>query len=150
MTFPRPSAFPKACLGFLVAACTLAAQAEVKVEDAWVRATVPAQRSTGAFLTITSSRDAKLVGAASPVAKIVEIHESFHKDGVMRMEARPSIDLPAGKAVRLKPGGLHVMLMGLAKPVAAGDPVPLSLMVEEGGRRSTIEVRAVARPIGSR
>jgi copper(I)-binding protein len=135
--------------GFLAVAFDSAA--EVKATDAWVRATVPSQKSTGAFVTLTSSDDAKLVGAASPAAAAVELHTSRMEGGVMQMRAVEAIELPAGKAVELKPGAAHVMLMGLAKPATAGESFPLVFTVEDKrGKRTTLEVRAAVRPIGSR
>jgi copper(I)-binding protein len=151
MPMPRPSKRP--CLrlsAFICGSIVLGtAQAEVTVKDAWVRGTVPAQTATGAFMTITSTTDAKLVGASSPVAKMVEIHESsMTMGGTAHMHEVEAVALPAGKPVQLKPGGHHVMLMGLAKPVKAGDTVALTLTVEEKGKRSHVEVRAGVRPLG--
>jgi copper(I)-binding protein len=125
--------------------------AEVTAKDAWVRGTVPAQKSTGAFVTLTSSTDAKVVGVSSPIAKIVEIHESMTMGGVNHMHEIESMALPAGRAVQLKPGGHHVMLMGLAKPLKAGESVPLVFTIEEkGGKRTRLEVKAEVRPLGGR
>lgn len=143
--------FKELFLSFVLAASSLAAQADVKATDAWVRATVPSQKSTGAFVTLTSSEDAKVVGVASPAAAAVELHSSSMEGGVMRMRALDTLVLPAGKQVELKPGGMHVMLMGLAKPLAAGDTFPLVFTIEDKrGKRSPLEVRATVRPIGSR
>src|SRR5688572_11439796 len=126
-------------------------QAEVTAKDAWVRGTVPAQTSTGAFVTLTSSVDAKVVGVASPVAKVVEIHESMTMGGVSHMHEVKSVALPAGQAVQLKPGGHHVMLMGLAQPLKDGATVPLVFTIEEkGGKRTRLEVKAEVRPLGGR
>ena len=117
--------------------------------DAWVRGTVPAQKTTGAFVTLQSSEDAKLVAVTTPAAKTVEIHSSGMQDGMMHMHAVDSVALPAGQRVELKPGGFHVMLVGLAKPLAAGDRVPLTLTVEDSrGKRSTFEVKAEVRSLG--
>ena len=113
-----------------------------------MRGTVPAQTTTGAFMTITSTAEAKLVGAASPVAKMVEIHESMMHGGTAQMHEVQAVALPAGKAVELKPGGHHVMLMGLAKPLKPGDTVPITLTIEEKGKRSKLEVKASVRPLG--
>jgi copper(I)-binding protein len=132
----------------LCAACTLA-HAEVTVKDAWVRGTVPAQTTTGAFMTLTSTADAKLVSAASPVAKTVEIHESMMHGTTAHMHEVEAVELPAGKPVSLKPGGHHVMLMGLSKPLKPGDTVPLTLTIEEKGKRTALEVKAAVRPIGA-
>ena len=123
--------------------------ADAKVTDAWVRGTVPAQKTTGAFLTITSDADAKLVGVASPIADMVEMHLTQNKGGVMHMGHVEGIELPAGKPVKLEPGGHHVMLMGLKAPVQPGATVPLTLTLEDRqGKRSTVEVRASVRPLG--
>jgi len=125
---------------------SLAVQAQVKVDDPWVRATVAPQKATGAFMQLTSARPAKVVAASSPVAAMVEIHEMKMDGGVMKMRAVDALPLPAGQAVALKPGSYHVMLMGLKAPIKAGETVPLTLTVEgEDKRRTTVEVRAVAR-----
>ena len=108
-----------------------------------------AQTTTGAFMTITSSEEAKLVGARSSIAKTTQIHQSMLMDGVNHMHPTEAVALPAGKSIELKPGGYHVMLMGLAKPVAGGQKVPIELTVEDKrGKRSKIEVQAEVRPLG--
>lgn len=125
------------------------ALAETKVTDAWIRGTVPAQKTTGAFLTLTSSEDAKLVAVASPIADMVELHMTENKGGVMHMHGVEGVDLPAGKAVKLAPGGAHVMLMGLKSPVKAGTTVPLTLTIQDAkGKRSEVQVSAAVRPLG--
>jgi copper(I)-binding protein len=125
--------------------------AQVTAKDAWVRGTVPAQTSTGAFLTLTSVADAKVLSASSPAARTVEIHESMTHGGVNHMHAVDAVALPAGKPVELKPGGHHLMLMGLAKALKAGERVPIIFTIEEkGGKRVQLEVDAEVRPLGSR
>lgn len=122
------------------------AMAQVTVKDAWVRATVAQQKATGAFMQLQSAQDAKLVGAQSPVAGVVEVHEMAMEGGVMKMRAVSNLALPAGKAVELKPGGYHVMLMDLKGPVKEGDTVPVTLVVEgKDGKRQNIELKAQAR-----
>jgi periplasmic copper chaperone A len=138
------SVFICGCLAF-----ALNAAAAVTATDAWVRGTVPAQRTTGAFVTLHSTEDAKLVGVASPIAKSVQIHESEMANGVMRMKAVDFVALPAGKRVELQPGGYHVMLLGLVRPLGAGDSVALTLTLEDkSGKRSTLDVDAEVRPLG--
>jgi hypothetical protein len=128
---------------------SLGAHAAVTATDAWVRGTVPAQKTTGAFLTLQSSEDAKLVGVSTPVAKSAEIHQSSESQGMVHMHAVDAVKLPAGERVELKPGGYHVMLVGLAHPLAEGDQVPLTLTIEDArGKRSQIELRAPVRPLG--
>ena len=134
-------------LSFLAAALflTLPAAAQVTVTGPWVRGTVAGQMATGAFMQLKSAKDARLVEARSPVAGVVEIHEMALVDNIMRMRAVPALDLPAGRAVELKPGGYHVMLMDLKQQVKEGEVVPVSLVIESGGRRETIEVKASVR-----
>ncbi|MDP2822104.1 MAG: copper chaperone PCu(A)C [Sulfuritalea sp.] len=133
------------------AAFVLSAHAQVTVKDPWVRATVPAMKATGAFLQITSAQDARLVEARSPVAGVVEIHEMKMEKDVMKMRALPNgLDLPAGKAVELKPGGYHVMLMALKQQMKEGDTVPMTLVVEgKDKQRSNIEIKATVRPLAA-
>ena len=133
----------------LAAALTLsvAAHAQVTVKDPWVRGTVAQQSATGAFMSLTADADARLVSAASPAAAVVEIHEMAMDGGVMKMRAVPALALPAGKAVELKPGGYHVMLIDLKKPLSTGDVVPITLTIEKSGQRSTVEVKAPVRAL---
>lgn len=127
----------------------VAAQAQspaVKVDDAWVRATVAPQKATGAFMQLTAAKPVKVIAASSPLASMVEIHEMKMEDGVMKMRAVEALPLPAGQAVALKPGSYHVMLMGLKAPIKAGDTVPLTLTVEgEDKQRTAVEIKAEAR-----
>src|SRR5687768_10332893 len=113
------------------------ANAEVTAKDAWVRGTVPAQKTSAGYVTLTSTEDAKIVGAASPVAKKAEIHTSMMMGGVNHMHSVDAIPLPAGKAVELKPGGQHVMLMELNRQLVKGDTVPLVFTIEgKDGKRT--------------
>jgi copper(I)-binding protein len=126
------------------------ASAQTTVKDAWVRGTVEQQKSTGAFMQITSAQGGKLVGVQSPVAGVVEIHEMSMQGNVMNMHAIPDLALPAGKSVELKPGGYHVMLMDLKQTMKAGEVVSLTLVVEgKDGKRETIEVKAPVRALGA-
>ena len=119
------------------------AEAQVSVSDAWVRGTVEGQKATGAFMQLKSPADTVLVAATSPVAKIVEIHEMKMEGGMMKMNAVDRLALPAGKAVDLKPGAYHVMLMDLVKPLKEGDTVALQLTFEDkAGKQQTVEVKA--------
>ena len=132
----------------LVAAPMAAAQ--VTVADAWARAVVPGQSSTGAFMRITAATGATLVAAASSAAGIVEIHEMKMEAGVMKMNAVDRLPLPAGKPVELKPGGYHVMLMDLTRPLKEGDTIPITLTVVDGaGKSQQVEVRASVRALAA-
>jgi hypothetical protein len=136
---------------FLIGAVSLPAwAANISVTDVWARATMPGQKVSAAYMQIQSDADARLVGASSPAVPRVEVHEMKMDGDVMRMREVKAIDLPKGKAVKLQPGGLHIMLMNLPKPIAAGESIPLILTVESEGKRQTIEVKAEARaPMGS-
>jgi copper(I)-binding protein len=142
----RPTSFLAA---FALCGTLCTAQAATTVADAWVRGTVPQQQASGAFMRITSAEGGKLVAVTSPVAATVEVHEMKMDGGVMKMGAVPSLDLPAGQAVELKPGGYHVMLMGLKQQLKAGDQVPLTLTVEgKGGQKETLQVTAPVKALG--
>jgi hypothetical protein len=125
------------------------AHAQTSVKDPWVRGTVAGQKATGLFVQLTSAAGGKLVSASSPVAGVVEIHEMAMDGNVMKMRAISALELPAGKAVELKPGGYHVMLMDLKQELKAGDTVPVTLVVEgAGGKRETLQVTAPVKPLG--
>lgn len=127
-----------------------AAHAQVTVQDAWVRATVPQQKATGAFMRLTAAQDARLVSASSPVAGVTEVHEMKLVDNVMKMRPLHALDLPAGQAVELKPGGYHIMLLDLKQPVAQGSTVPLTLVFEaKDGQRTTQELQAPVRAVSA-
>jgi copper(I)-binding protein len=133
-------------LSMSLALATFAVLAQVTVSEPWVRATVPQQKATGAFMKLQSAQDAKLVSAKSPLAGVVEVHEMAMDAGVMKMRAVDGLALPMGKAVDLKPGGYHVMLMDLKSQLKDGDAVPLTLTFEtKDGKRQTMEVKATAR-----
>lgn len=120
----------------------------VTVADAWVRATVAAQRATGAFLKLTvQGGDATLIAASSPVAGVTQIHEMAMSEGVMRMREVPGgVPLKAGQSFELKPGGYHIMMMDLKQPVKAGDRVPLTLTIKQAnGQQITTQVDAEVR-----
>jgi copper(I)-binding protein len=130
----------------LTTMCAISAFAQnVTVTDAWARATVQGQKATGAFMTITAKDNAKLVGVSSPVAGVVEIHEMKMEKDIMKMAPLPNgLDLPAGKAVELKPGGYHVMLMDLKAPLAKDTTVPLTLTLQDAkGVKSNVELKAL-------
>ena len=124
------------------------AYAEVTVAAPWVRGVVKGQTATGAFMTLKSTDATSLVGASSPVAKTVQIHEMKMQGDIMRMRPVEAIDIAANKVLELKPGGYHVMLMGLTKPLADGDKVPITLTFRsKGGAKSTVDVQAEVRPL---
>ena len=107
------------------------AAVSVSVEGAWARASVPGQKATGAFMRLTAPEAMRLVRAQSPAAGITEVHEMKMDGDIMKMRAIPALELPAGKAVELKPGGYHVMLMDLKAPLLKGTSVAVTLFFQD-------------------
>jgi copper(I)-binding protein len=121
---------------FLVASLALAAMssfAQVKIEGAWARPTVQGQQAGGGYLSITSAAADRLLGGSTQVAQQFELHTMAMRGDVMEMRQVDAIELPAGKKVELKPGGLHVMFIGLKAPLKVGDKVPVTLKFEKAG-----------------
>ena len=138
-------------LSTLLIALGAPALAQTTVKDPWVRGTVAQQKVTGAFMRITSTTGGKLMSISTPSAGVVEIHEMTMAGSTMQMRALPAgLDLPAGKAVDLKPGGYHLMLMDLKAPLRAGDTVALTLVVEaKDGQKETLVVKAPVKALGA-
>jgi copper(I)-binding protein len=115
----------------------------VQVKDPWARATVQGQKASGAFMTLTAKADTTLVGVASSVAGVAQVHEMKMDGGVMQMRALPKgLELPAGKAVPLKPGSFHLMLMDLKVPLQKDTTIPVTLRFKDAkGVESTLELR---------
>ena len=113
----------------------------VEVKDSYVRATPPGLPNSGAFMTIVnnSSKDISLVSAASKIAKAVELHTHDMKDGVMKMYQVPKIDIKANSSLEFKPGGFHVMFIGLNGPLKVGEKVDFSIKLATG---ETLKVTA--------
>lgn len=118
----------------------------VEISDPYVRMVPPNAPATAAFMTITNKdgKDHAVVSAKGYINKITELHTHLHDNGVMRMRQVDKIDLPAGGATALQPGGLHVMLIGLNEPVQEGQKIQIDLTFDDG---STKSVEAVGRPI---
>ena len=115
----------------------------VDVKDAWVRTSVQGQKATGAFMKITAKEGGTLVGVATPVAGVAEVHEMKMDGDVMRMRALPNgLALPAGKTVALTPGGYHVMLMDLKATLPKDSTIPLTLTFKNAkGEQSQVELK---------
>ncbi len=105
------------------------------VDQAWARESPPTVTNGAAFMTITNrgtSTD-RLMSADAEVSERVELHTHLMDQGVMRMRQVDSIELKPGEVTELKPGGLHVMFIGLKAPFKAGQQVPVTLRFERGG-----------------
>jgi VCBS repeat-containing protein len=121
----------------------------VKVENAWVRATAPGQKVAGAFMDLTADADMAVVSAASPAAKVVELHTMAMDNGVMVMRPVKEVALVKGKTVSLKPGGLHVMLIDLNGQIKEGDKTAVTLTVRGAdGKEQKVAVTLEARQPG--
>ena len=120
-----------------------AASVDVQVMAPWIRPAVKGQSGTGGYMRLLSPTGTTLVGFSSPVAGVAELHEMSMEGDVMRMRPVPSLPLPAGQAIELKPGGYHLMLMRLKKPLKVGEQVPLTLRFKAaGGQSRTMSIRA--------
>lgn len=139
-------------LSMLAAATLLStpafAQPQVSVTDPWIRATVPAQKATGAFMQLKAAKTARLIAASSPAAGRVEIHQMEMQGQTMRMHAVDGIDLPAGQPVNLASGGYHIMLLDLKRQMKEGEQVPLTLTVQGAdGKRESVNLDVPVKPL---
>ncbi len=136
-----------------VAALLLTAQvyaADVKIDDAWARATAPGQENGSVGLVITSAKDARLIAVTTPIAKFAEIHTMSMENGVMKMRQLEDLPLPAKQPVKLGPGGDHLMLFSLKKPLKAGEEIPLTLTIQFADKSSKkINIKAQIKPLSA-
>ena len=116
----------------------------IDIGHPYARATAPAQPTGGGYLTLDNKgADDKLISASAAVSASVELHSMSMEGDVMRMRQVDSVALPAGKMVELKPGGLHIMFVGLKAPLKAGDKFPMKLKFEKAGEvEVTVNVEA--------
>ncbi len=132
-------------------AAMTAMAADIKIENAWMRATAPGQAVAGAFMEITSPANAQLVGATSPAAGKLELHTMSMNNGIMEMRQVPAIDLPKGKTIKLAPGGLHVMLLDLKQTMKQGEIIPMTLdVITTNKHHESIKVDVRVRDLGGK
>lgn len=119
---------------------------DIVVDSPFVRLAPPNARATGAFMVLKNPTDRaiKLVKANNNIAEKTELHNHINENGVMKMRAVPDVEVPAKGEAVLKPGSLHIMLIGLKAPMKEGDKVTLELGFADGSSK-TIEAAAVAR-----
>jgi copper(I)-binding protein len=110
-------------------------QSQIQIQNAWARATPGKAENGAAYLTIVSPVPDRLTELTTPVAKKAEVHTMTMEGGVMRMRPLADIDVPANQPVTLKPGGTHIMLMGLTRPLKPGESFPLTLSFDKSGKR---------------
>lgn len=122
--------------------------AQVTVSEPWVRATVPQQKATGAFMKLRSAQGARLVEVRADAAGRGELHEMAMSGQMMRMRQVPGIELPAGQLVNLASGGYHVMLFDLKRQLKEGESVELTLVLEDAAKkRQELKVAVPVKPI---
>jgi len=111
---------------------------DMRIETAWARSSIGATSPGAAYLTIVNEgvKADRLVAVETPVAAKAEIHETVNEGGVMKMQPASRIEIPSGGRVELKPGGLHVMMMGLREPLKRGTTLVLNLTFEKNGSGS--------------
>lgn len=128
----------------LLAACGRGAP-DISVSDAWVRETRSGETAAYATIANRGSAPDRLVAVTVPAPASASLHETRYEKGIARMRPVDGVEIPAGASVSLEPAGAHVMIVGLAGPLAAGESLPLTLRFERSGeRRVTAEVRPAA------
>jgi copper(I)-binding protein len=144
----RQILFPAVAATVLAAPTAWAAGAaeRISITDPYVRLLPPGRDETGAYLKLANDDavDHALVRAASPAARVVELHTVVDEGGVKKMRPVPKMDVKAGGQTELKPGGLHIMLIGLKAPLKESDKVELTLTFEDG---SSTQVSAPVKPV---
>jgi len=124
---------------------TAHAKDSVTIDDAWVRPTNPGQDVGAAYMTLTSTQDTTLIKVESSITKSVEIHSMTMQNGVMKMRMLKNLTLKAGEPYKLAPGGFHLMLFDLKKPLAVGDTVEFSLTFKDGATEFKQQVKALVK-----
>jgi copper(I)-binding protein len=123
----------------LLALIASPALAQIKIEDAWSRATAPGAKIAAGYMTINNAAKTpdKLMSASSPAAEKVETHVTVKEGDIFRMREVKGYDIPAGGSFELKPGGAHLMLVSVKAPLKEGDKVPLTLRFQRAGEIKT-------------
>jgi periplasmic copper chaperone A len=137
-------------LKFFIWACLLAStstQAAVTISDAWVRENAPGQVVGAAYMTLKSPQDSTLVFVESPAAGTVEVHSMTMNNGVMKMRKLEELPLKAGKPEKLAPGGFHLMLFDLKKPLKNGENIDFKLCFKD--KAGNITHQQVSLPVKS-
>ncbi|QEW06075.1 copper chaperone PCu(A)C [Nitrincola iocasae] len=137
----------KLCLAsaLLFSSFSFAAES-VNIHDPYARAVPPGQPNSAAFMQLENATqtDLAVITAQSSASEVAELHTHTNVDGVMQMRQVDSIALPAGETTELKPGGLHIMLIGLKQPLADGDQIDLTLTFSDGSATEvTVPVRHI-------
>ena len=132
------------CVGLVTGIAGRAAE-PVTASNAWVRTPAPGQKVAGAYMDLVSEGDSALIAVGSPAAARAELHSMNLDSGVMKMRQVERIDLPAKRVVTLAPGGMHIMLVDLHRPLKDGDRVPLTLTIRRASGTAQVKIEAVVR-----
>jgi len=126
-------------IGTLATASAVAGPSNIKVEHVWARATPKGAVTAAAYATLVDggTSDDRLLGASSPLAEKIRFHSMTDDKGIMKMDELPAIDLHPGVPVVLKPGGIHMMIVGLRQQLKEGQSLPLTLTFEKAGSVAT-------------
>ena len=128
----------------LLAGTASAQNGDIEISSAWARATPGGAETAATYMTITAPSGDRLTGLSTPAAQKADLHSMTMDGSVMKMRPVEALDLPAGQPVTLKPGGYHIMLTGLAKPLEAGQSFPLTLdFAKAGTRQVTVTVEKI-------
>jgi hypothetical protein len=130
----------------LLSLVSSAAFCQIEIHDAWSRATPPGAKVAAGYMSIrnTSAAPDRLLGASSPAAARVETHTMEMKGDIMRMREVKGYEVPAHGAFELKPGGAHLMLVDIKRPLKQGERIPVTLRFEKAGEVKTeLEVEAL-------
>jgi len=138
-------------LSFAASSAAFAADGSITVEQAWARPTAPGAVNGAAYLAIKNSgkTDDVLLGVESNAATKAELHESSMDGGVMKMRRLGAVPVPAGGSVEFKPGGKHIMLMGLKAPLTTGQSFSLILQFKNAGTETVKVDVAASTPMGA-
>lgn len=120
----------------------IAEKSAIKASHAWVRAMPPGSAMTAAYLTLenTSDKPLKVISVSSPQANDCSIHETVIEKGINRMREVKYLSIPAHQSVTLSPGGLHIMIMGMNRPLKKGALFPIVFKYSDG---SLLQVEAL-------
>ncbi len=137
--------------GLLQPAAAQGTKPAIEVTDAWARAMPPGARTGAVYVTLANkgTSDDQLVGASTPVAAKAQLHTTITDNGVMKMRPLAKLDVKPGASVTFKPGGMHVMLLGVSKRLAEGQSFPLTLDFAKAGKiETTVRVEKVGAMTG--
>jgi len=133
-------------LAWMLSVCSPEAEAQALVQAPWARPTVQGQSVGGGYFRIDGGAiNDRLLGASADIAQSAELHTMRMEGDVMRMRQLNSVEVPARQTVEFKPGGMHVMLIGLKTPLKVGKSFPMTLRFEKAGS-VTVDVRVLPAP----